>query len=106
MIVDGYCVVLKKADHPTPVEDGILSIRIEDLEGGVTVKDLIHTVIMDFVPEAAESVRGSEDVGDELNGILRRGVSRMERSQFQEQMRQDCWDVIRRSQQLRSGVST
>lgn len=60
MIVDGYYIVLKKADYLTPVEDGILSIRIEDLEGGVMVKDLTDTVIVDSVPEATEGIPGCD----------------------------------------------
>lgn len=44
--MDWFHVALRKADHLAPSEDSFLSIGIEVLEGGVIVKDLIHTVVV------------------------------------------------------------
>lgn len=68
--MDWFHVALRKADHLAPSEDSFLSIGIEVLEGGVIVKDLIHTVVVDFIPEAAKSVPGSENPDYKLGGVL------------------------------------
>lgn len=64
VIADGHHMVLEKTDHFTAGEGSLVSLGIENLQGRIIVKDLIHTVIVDFVPEAIEDVPGSEELGN------------------------------------------
>lgn len=62
--------LLRKSDHLTPGDDGLLSIRVEDLESGLMTKDLIHPVVVGPVHEATQRVPSSEKLDQEPSGVL------------------------------------
>ena len=76
MVVDGYHVILEKANRFSSRQHSLFSQRVDDFEGGIVVENLVETSIAPLLLPAADDVPCIQESSEDLNRIQLSDVSK------------------------------